>query len=246
MSEQGKYLEIEFSNLGAPVGAVITNYLLEKNRVVSQIKDERNFHIFYQFTKAASPAQREAYGIQEPSAYAYTSKSGCLNVDGIDDVADWRDTLVAMDTIGVTPDEQDSILRTLATILWLGNVTFVEGDDGNAFIKDESVPAFVAYLMEATPEQVSKALTIKIIETSRGGRRGSVYESPQNVAQAGAARDALAKSLYDHLFEWIVARVNVALKSRQAADLIIGVLDIYGFEIFTVRLCLLRILSIGL
>ena len=55
---QGKYLEIMFNTHGEPVGAQITNYLLEKGRVVGQIENERNFHIFYQFTKGASDDQR--------------------------------------------------------------------------------------------------------------------------------------------------------------------------------------------
>jgi myosin-1 len=57
-SRHGKYLEIQFNAQGEPIGANITNYLLEKNRVVGQIKEERNFHIFYQFTKAASAEHR--------------------------------------------------------------------------------------------------------------------------------------------------------------------------------------------
>lgn len=55
---QGKYLEIMFNTQGEPVGAQITNYLLEKGRVVGQIENERDFHIFYQFTKGASDEQR--------------------------------------------------------------------------------------------------------------------------------------------------------------------------------------------
>lgn len=51
-----------FNAHGEPVGAQITNYLLEKGRVVGQIENERNFHIFYQFTKAASDDQRGECG----------------------------------------------------------------------------------------------------------------------------------------------------------------------------------------
>lgn len=72
----------------------------------------------------------------------------------------------------MTDQETTSILRVLATILWLGNVTFAEGSDGNAVIADTDVTDFVAYLMETQPDQVVKVLTTRIMETTRGGRRG--------------------------------------------------------------------------
>lgn len=112
MASQGKYLEIMFNTHGEPIGAQITNYLLEKGRVVGQLENERNFHIFYQFTKAASDEQRgasrlsvhidvswlfvEQFGLQGPDAYEYISRSNCLEVQGIDDSNDYADTLVSI------------------------------------------------------------------------------------------------------------------------------------------------------
>ncbi|KAL5535659.1 MYO1_1 [Sanghuangporus sanghuang] len=231
-SRHGKYLEIMFNERGEPIGAQITNYLLEKGRVVQQIDNERDFHIFYQFTKAASPDQREMFGIQGPDAYAYISRSGCLDVQDIDDTKDFNDTIKAMQVIGLTQHEQSEIFRVLAIILWLGNVQFVEKDDGNSQIADPSVTDFVAYLMEVDPAMVRKVLTTKVVETQRGGRRGSIYDVPLNPAQANSGRDALAKAIYNNLFEWIVSRVNVSMKPRSATAQLVGILDIYGFEIF--------------
>lgn len=53
--------------------------------------------------------------------------------------------------------------------------------------------------------------------------------------QAVANRDALSKAIYAKLFDWLVIRLNQALVSKQP-DLNIGVLDIYGFEVFDVNL----------
>jgi myosin-1 len=227
-SRFGKYLQIHFNTAGEPVGADITNYLLEKTRVVGQIANERNFHIFYQFTKGASSQYRELYGIQKPETYVYTSRSKCFDVDGIDDLAEFQDTLNAMKVIGLTQPEQDQIFRMLAAVLWIGNIQFQEGQDGYAEVADRSVVEFVAYLLEVTPEQVIHAITIRILTP----RNGEVIESPANPSQALATRDGLAKAIYNNLFDWIVERINKSLKSRQGTVNSIGILDIYGFEIF--------------
>ncbi|KAL3423473.1 myosin [Phlyctema vagabunda] len=227
-SRFGKYLQLQFNAQGEPVGADITNYLLEKSRVVGQIVNERNFHIFYQFTKGASQEYRTNYGIQTPETYLYTSKSKCFDVDGIDDLAEYKDTLNAMKVIGLPQSEQDEIFRMLAAVLWAGNITFREDKDGNAEITDQSVVDFLAYLLEVEPADLVSAITIRVLTP----RSGEIIESPANPAQALATRDALAKAVYNNLFDWIVERVNVSLRTRGAAANSIGILDIYGFEIF--------------
>lgn len=227
-SRFGKYLQIHFNGQGEPIGADITNYLLEKSRVVGQITNERNFHIFYQFTKGASQQYRETFGIQKPETYIYTSRSKCLDVDGIDDLAEFQDTLNAMKIIGLSQAEQDNIFRMLSAVLWTGNLVFREDDNGYAAVSDQSVVDFLAYLLEVDPAQLVHAITIRILTP----RNGEVIESPANVAQATATRDALAKAIYNNLFDWIVERVNLSLKARQATTNSIGILDIYGFEIF--------------
>lgn len=227
-SRFGKYLQLQFNAAGEPVGADITNYLLEKSRVVGQIMNERNFHIFYQFTKGASDNYRQIYGIQKPETYGYLSRSKCFNVDGIDDLAEYKDTLNAMKVIGLSQAEQDEIFRILAAILWTGNLQFKMDKDEYAQVADESVVTFLAYLLGVEPEAVVSAITIRILTP----RNGEVIESPANPAQATATRDALAKALYNNLFDWIVERVNVSLKARDVTANSVGILDIYGFEIF--------------
>ena len=47
---------------------------------------------------------------------------------------------------------------------------------------------------------------------------------------------ALAKSIYEKMFLWMVIRINEMLDTKQQRNYYIGVLDIAGFEIFDVSM----------
>lgn len=164
--------------------------------------------------------------------YVYTAAAGCISAETIDDLQDYQETLKAMRVIGLGQEEQDQIFRMLAAILWIGNVSFIENEEGNAQVRDTSVTDFVAYLLQIDSQLLIKSLVERIMETNHGMKRGSVYHVPLNIVQADAVRDALAKAIYNNLFDWIVSRVNKSLQAFPGAEKSIGILDIYGFEIF--------------
>mmetsp|Transcript_21147 Transcript_21147/g.82083 ORF Transcript_21147/g.82083 Transcript_21147/m.82083 type:complete len:1100 (-) Transcript_21147:145-3444(-) len=230
-SRFGKYFEIHFTQGGMPVGGNIINYLLEKSRVIMQLDGERNFHVFYQFCVGASAEEQQDYGLHGPEAFDYLCKGNCLSVPGIDDVKEYKEMRHAMNVIGITAKEQSDIMRLLGSILWMGNVDFAEANE-RAEVSDMSVLEFVASLLGVPAPFVKTAFEIREMETKHGMARGTTYKVPLNYVQACATRDALAKGIYGTLFDWLVQTVNRAMVFKEKNTLSIGVLDIYGFEVF--------------
>jgi len=233
-SRFGKYMEIQFDLKGDPEGGRITNYLLEKSRVVFQAQSERNFHIFYQLLKGADGNLKSQLGLSGPDDYFFCNQGKSPTVDGIDDVQEYKDTLNAMNVVGVSPQEQQEILSLIAAILYIGNVHFADGGQDNAHVSNQQSIDSLAALLQTEPSSVQQALLFRTIQTGEVGRskRVSTYACPQSVDGAMYSRDALAKALYSKLFDWIVEKVNSNLVVHNPDAFSIGVLDIYGFEIF--------------
>nr|AAC47535.1 unconventional myosin IB [Entamoeba histolytica] len=234
-SRFGKYFEINFDDHADPVGGTITNYLLEESRVCTQQTGERNYHIFYQLLAGAPENYYNDFYLTTPGYFVYTNQSNCMVVDGIDDKKDYADCVKAMNTIGISADEQYWIFQLVAAILHLGNVYFTENSSGYAEITDKSALETAAYLLEVDPGQLEHVMLVRKLTTGVGAR-AEVFDSPLTVEQAEATKNAIAKEIYDRIFTMLVQKVNIALQKHGIEhQCVIGILDIFGFEIFPVN-----------
>ncbi|XP_068180711.1 myosin IEb [Antennarius striatus] len=228
-SRFGKYFEIQFSRGGAPDGGKISNFLLEKSRVVSQNPGERSFHIYYQLLSGASEEQRENLGITTPDYYYYLNQSGTYTVEDMNDKKEFSDTMGAMSVVGLSLEDQDSVLQIVAGILHLGNISFRE-ENNYAVVESQDFLAFPSFLLGITQDGLCSKLTSRIMDSRWGGKTETISVT-LNTEQACFSRDALSKALYTRLFDFLVDCINNAMEKKEE-ELNIGVLDIYGFEIF--------------
>ncbi|NXJ84436.1 MYO15 protein, partial [Trogon melanurus] len=225
-SRFGKFVEI-FLEDGLICGAITSQYLLEKSRVVFQSKSERNYHIFYEMLAGLPAQQRQQYCLQGAETYYYLNQGGNCEIPGKDDAEDFRRLLNTMEVLSFSVEEQNSIFRILSSVLHLGNVYFEKYETDCqevATVVSATEIRTVAELLQVSPEGLQKAITFKVTETLR-----EKIFTPLTVESAVDARDAIAKTLYSLLFGWLTDRINKLVYPRQEA-LSIAILDIYGFE----------------
>ncbi|PNJ31698.1 myosin-2 isoform X1 [Pongo pygmaeus] len=227
-SRFGKFIRIHFGTTGKLASADIETYLLEKSRVVFQLKAERSYHIFYQITSNKKPELIEMLLITtNPYDYPFVSQ-GEISVASIDDQEELMATDSAIDILGFTNEEKVSIYKLTGAVMHYGNLKFKQKQrEEQAEPDGTEVADKAAYLQSLNSADLLKALCYPRVKV------GNEYVTKgQTVEQVTNAVGALAKAVYEKMFLWMVARINQQLDTKQPRQYFIGVLDIAGFEIF--------------
>ncbi|KAJ1137205.1 hypothetical protein NDU88_003618 [Pleurodeles waltl] len=227
-SRFGKFIRIHFGATGKLASADIETYLLEKSRVIFQLKSERNYHIFYQILSNKKPELLDMLLItNNPYDYSYVSQ-GEVTVASIDDADELMATDSAFDVLGFTAEEKSGIYKLTGAIMHYGNMRFKQKQREEQAEPDGTEDADKsAYLMGLNSADLLKGLCHPRVKV------GNEYVTKgQNVQQVHYSIGALAKSVYEKMFMWMVVRINATLETKQPRQYFIGVLDIAGFEIF--------------
>uniref|UniRef100_A0A671YXR0 non-specific serine/threonine protein kinase n=1 Tax=Sparus aurata TaxID=8175 RepID=A0A671YXR0_SPAAU len=233
-SRFGKYLEMKFTPTGAVIGAKISEYLLEKSRVIKQATGEKNFHIFYYIYAGLYHQDKlKTYSLPDrtpPRSEQHQHRTVMQDIVSSKLYKEQFDAIQeGFRNIGFTEEEVNSVYRILSAILNTGNIEFASITTQHQTDKSEVPNAealeTAASLLSIGPEELQEALTSQCVVT-----RGETIIRTNTVDKAADVRDAMSKALYGRLFSWIVNRINSLLCKHSGMN--VGILDIFGFENF--------------
>jgi myosin-5 len=198
-------------------------------------KGERNYHVFYQMINGCVDKDiRDTLYLGKGEKYFhYLNQSGCITANGVNDAEEFQVLSTCLEAIKLTKDEIQNVMRTVGTVLCLGNIRFLEDDKGQATLVaavagEEDVVLRVAEMMGTDRDQLTEAILSRYLNVE-----GNKIKQEQSMSQAVDKRDSLAKALYSWLFLWLVERLNDTMSAVEKRWGFIGLLDIYGFEVFS-------------
>ncbi|KRX63936.1 Unconventional myosin-XV [Trichinella sp. T9] len=227
----GKIYSLQYQNKKL-IGAKVACCLLEKTRLVSHVKGERNFHIFYEMIAGLKQQTRQSFGLNTPENFFYLNQGKCVKLSSREE-NNFELLENALEIIKITLDQRHYIFRLLSAILHLGNIYFEEQtEDGNRklVIANPNEVQWVAYLLQMDPDEITHRLTTKVIES-----RDQKVVHALTLDRALDIRDAIAKELYVGLIRWIIMKINKQLCDTGDDCNEINILDLYGFECFKVN-----------
>jgi myosin heavy subunit len=227
-SRFGKFIRVHFGPAGKLSSGDIETYLLEKSRVIFQLEGERSYHIFYQVLSGQKPELIEkCLLIKDPYAYPSISQ-GEITVNGLDDGEELESTQESFEILEFTNEDIDGIYRIAAGILHFQCTQYKKKQREEQGEPDGTEAADkCAYLFGINSSDMLKYLCSPRVKV--GNEFVTKGQTPEQILYA---RGALAKGIFEKLFNWIAKNINGALATNLPRSFFIGCLDIAGFEIF--------------
>ncbi|KAL8436706.1 hypothetical protein ACSSS7_001492 [Eimeria intestinalis] len=269
-SRIGRLTLLHFDGGGLLRGGSLRTYMLEAARLTAHKKGDRNFHVFYQLLRGASEEERaalhllrdtEAYRMLQPqqsldSLQAHFLRGKKQDADLLGKNAQFQATAevpLAVDqenffalTEALTradfpPKEIDELLRLLAGLLHLSNISFCEDNGGLSELQDadaEDALTWAANLLGLKENELKDLLRCRRVRL-----KGDLFFTWRSRQQSYSACCSVIKFIYNRIFDQIVQRLNKGFvrhmepqqrKNQEEGPRhkSVGILDIYGFECF--------------
>ncbi|XP_044759858.1 unconventional myosin-XIX-like isoform X2 [Coccinella septempunctata] len=222
-SRFGKLTQMQCVN-GKFVGSYIQTYLLEKSRVSGPNRGESNFHIFNQVLNDLDENVLEKVYLSKTTEYAICPRMTYQRSNSFSDVVEMMNFL--------NIKEVNDVLQILSLILNLGNIIFTCNDETLVILQEcKQYLNFCAWIFQCSTSTLAQLFTKRLIAPKL--RRGTLcFTSCANIEECNERKNSLMRFLYEKLFNWLVGKINEQTYYRKKHDCL-GILDIYGFEIFT-------------
>ena len=197
-------MQTHFSRHGAIVGGAVRTYLLEKSRWWRRGGRAQPPHLL-------RAARRRRQGRARAAPAAALGQVRCLQHGTTAEPTPLAPTLQALACVGVGPAHAAQLLRLLAALLHLSNITFTPRADvaEGSHVADGSGTAALGracHLLRCAPAAMAAALTSRALEAA--GEKITVGLTPAAAAQA---RDAISRAIYSRVFNHVVRCVNRSL-----------------------------------
>lgn len=107
------------------------------------------------------------------------STKGCLKDTLLDDIEDFNNLDQALSRMGISENGRMEIYSIVAAVLHLGNITFEDNPDdtkGGCRVTDSSEKSMiiVSRLIGIDCSELRQALVSRVMQSSRGGMKGTV------------------------------------------------------------------------
>eukprot|EP00656_Telonema_subtile_P017544 TRINITY_DN19417_c0_g1_i2.p1 TRINITY_DN19417_c0_g1~~TRINITY_DN19417_c0_g1_i2.p1 ORF type:complete len:1027 (-),score=370.72 TRINITY_DN19417_c0_g1_i2:124-3204(-) len=208
-------IELQLDHNQELLGCTFALAGLELSRVSECYHGERSFHVLYYVANGTSPPEQEALHFQAEEEFVWLSQNGVSRIPGVDDEAAYHSMKQSLLALEFTAKERAYLLRMISLVLNLGNLQFSR----NQTTKTVSVGP--SHTMEACATML-RCDVPALAEALSGGFSDTLA--------AGRARDSFGRLLYSRVVQWVVRRLNAALRCDSGVVNVLMVMDAAGFE----------------